>query len=407
MVGLKHTKTAQELKTDEFIDDALSSSEDEDSFKVLTEEKEKTIYKGSKHNKYKEKEREKRRQKERREKMKANGGYSTPTDRHKDKHKKRHKDKHKSDKKDKEKREKIKRREEFKKRQEKARSGEGTSGKEEKTEEPAPRPKIKPRFNKPMPPPMSFEQLMSMAADGKNPTTNGGSGSSKPPPAKKKKVADRPMTAEEKESHRRRQSKEYQRWLKFGGERPNFSKDSESDSESDNEKPVVKNNASPPMNNGSSRNNRIDNGSKSNNNPKKHAEPASTSQSRPFVPKGGYSVNPKSIGNIEEARRKKAESNRARPADKDDSAHNNVLVCKPAKPEPELSAWDRIYGQRQKKSKGMTEYYYHIDGNASKPHIMIFDENEIFTEICFDTILYKVSMACTKIRMQSLQKWQK
>ena len=44
----------------------------------------------------------------------------------------------------------------------------------------------------------------------------------------------------------------------------------------------------------------------------------------------------------------------------------------------------------------------YIDGNASKPHISIFAENKIFTEICFDTNLYKASMACTKIRMQIL-----
>ena len=25
----------------------------------------------------------------------------------------------------------------------------------------------------------------------------------------------------------------------------------------------------------------------------------------------------------------------------------------------------------------------HIDGNTSKPHISIFDENEIFVDICF------------------------
>ena len=50
----------------------------------------------------------------------------------------------------------------------------------------------------------------------------------------------------------------------------------------------------------------------------------------------------------------------------------------------------------------------YIDGNASKPHIMIFEENEIFRKYVFDSILYKVSMACTKTRMQqSLPKWQK
>ena len=38
-----------------------------------------------------------------------------------------------------------------------------------------------------------------------------------------------------------------------------------------------------------------------------------------------------------------------------------------------------------------------IHGNASKPRIMIFDQNEMFTEIYFYTILYKVSIACTII----------
>ena len=47
---------------------------------------------------------------------------------------------------------------------------------------------------------------------------------------------------------------------------------------------------------------------------------------------------------------------------------------------------------------------HHIDGNALKPHIMIFDENKILRKCIFDTILYKVSIACTKIRMQSLPK---
>ena len=44
----------------------------------------------------------------------------------------------------------------------------------------------------------------------------------------------------------------------------------------------------------------------------------------------------------------------------------------------------------------------HINGNASKPHISIFDENEIFAKYVFGTNFYKVSMACIKIRMQSL-----
>ena len=47
-----------------------------------------------------------------------------------------------------------------------------------------------------------------------------------------------------------------------------------------------------------------------------------------------------------------------------------------------------------------------IDDNASRPHIMIFGLKGIFLEqFIFDTILYE--MACTKIRMQSLPKWQK
>ena len=32
----------------------------------------------------------------------------------------------------------------------------------------------------------------------------------------------------------------------------------------------------------------------------------------------------------------------------------------------------------------------YIDGSASKPHISIFDKNEILAEICFDTNLYEV-----------------
>ena len=46
--------------------------------------------------------------------------------------------------------------------------------------------------------------------------------------------------------------------------------------------------------------------------------------------------------------------------------------------------------------------------NASKPHIMILDKNEIFAEMFFFVcaILYKVAMACAKILMQSLPKWQ-
>ena len=45
-----------------------------------------------------------------------------------------------------------------------------------------------------------------------------------------------------------------------------------------------------------------------------------------------------------------------------------------------------------------------IDGNASKPRLMIFNENEIFRAYNSYTILYKVSMANIKIRMQSQQK---
>ena len=37
------------------------------------------------------------------------------------------------------------------------------------------------------------------------------------------------------------------------------------------------------------------------------------------------------------------------------------------------------------------------DGNASKSHIKIFDENVILQKYIFDTILYEVSMAHTKI----------
>ena len=36
--------------------------------------------------------------------------------------------------------------------------------------------------------------------------------------------------------------------------------------------------------------------------------------------------------------------------------------------------------------------YMYIGGNTSKPRTMTFDENEFF-----DTILYKVSIACTKM----------
>ena len=35
---------------------------------------------------------------------------------------------------------------------------------------------------------------------------------------------------------------------------------------------------------------------------------------------------------------------------------------------------------------------------------LTFNKNDIFTENIFDTILYKVSMACTQILMQSLPK---
>ena len=34
-------------------------------------------------------------------------------------------------------------------------------------------------------------------------------------------------------------------------------------------------------------------------------------------------------------------------------------------------------------SKGILDDFLLIDGNASKPQIIIFDENEIFTEIYF------------------------
>ena len=37
------------------------------------------------------------------------------------------------------------------------------------------------------------------------------------------------------------------------------------------------------------------------------------------------------------------------------------------------------------------------DGNASKSHLKIFDENEILQKYIFDTILYEVVMAHTKI----------
>ena len=53
-------------------------------------------------------------------------------------------------------------------------------------------------------------------------------------------------------------------------------------------------------------------------------------------------------------------------------------------------------------SKLITNYYYYlyyvhetvqhnIDGNASKPHIRIFDDKEVLRKYVFDTNLYKVS----------------
>ena len=44
----------------------------------------------------------------------------------------------------------------------------------------------------------------------------------------------------------------------------------------------------------------------------------------------------------------------------------------------------------------------YIDGNASKPHIALLTKMRFLHKYVFDTNLYKVSMACTKIRMQSL-----
>ena len=46
--------------------------------------------------------------------------------------------------------------------------------------------------------------------------------------------------------------------------------------------------------------------------------------------------------------------------------------------------------------------FIYIDGNTSKPHISIFDQNEILWKYVFDTNLFKVSVACTKIQMQSI-----
>ena len=363
MVGLKHTKVAQNAKTDEFIDDVDDSSDSDGNrdFKVLSEVKEKTVYKGSKHNIYKEKEREKRKMKEQRHREKIAASMSDESgSSHKEKHKthkEKHIDEHKYDKMYKEKREKRKRREKFKKQQNKAKPTEKTDDKEDES---APRPKIKPRFNKPMPPPMSFEQLMSLASDGKgamNTMLGGGKLHNKGTAPKKKKEL-RPMTADEKESYEWRQSKEYQQWLKVGGERPRRKKyESESESENDDVKSPIS-----IMNNGERKS--VKNGySNSNGDTTKNGKmkefsdvPNSvkdnmTQRVANPVPKGGYLVNPRSLEDIQKHKTDAPRLDGSRP-DGNDNSHNNVLVCKSKKnTEPEMSPWDRIYGQ-QNKPKG-------------------------------------------------------
>jgi len=69
------------------------------------------------------------------------------------------------------------------------------------------------------PPPMSFEQLMSLAQQKQaEPIVD-----TQPPSVSKKKVSaeqERPMTQEEKDRQKRRETKEYQDWLKYGGPAP-------------------------------------------------------------------------------------------------------------------------------------------------------------------------------------------
>ena len=75
---------------------------------------------------------------------------------------------------------------------------------------------------KSLPPPMSFEQLLAIAQKNE-PAAGNGTDASVPVSPKPYKGPDRPMTQEEKERETRRNTKEYQDWLKNGGPMPQWS----------------------------------------------------------------------------------------------------------------------------------------------------------------------------------------
>lgn len=108
------------------------------------------------------------------------------------------------------------------------------------------KPKPKPIKRNQGPPPMSFSQLMALAESNKDKPVDE---VSEKVPEKKKEGEHRLMTQEEKERLARRQSKEYQHWLKFGGKLPSTqngqSKDSKTPSSKDSREPVASKAAKP------------------------------------------------------------------------------------------------------------------------------------------------------------------
>ena len=221
------------------------------------------------------------------------------------------------------------------------------------------RPKIKPRFNKPMPPPMSFETLMNMAAQGKPlPSMGGGT----VPAVKKndnpKKKAVRPMTASEKESYERRQSKEYRNYLKFGGKRPEIKKevsssDSSDSSDSDdrsNSKSSVSTVTSTSISSKTMVNGKEVNISR---------PPGLTTKPSSVIPKGGYSQSPKTPGMSK--MNNKTEQSSSKSSSSTSSAkhsHKSDTSKTKFKEEPGMSTWDRIYGQVHKPKKGSIIYTF-------------------------------------------------
>ena len=248
--------------------------------------------------------------------------------------------------------------------------------------------KQKPR--KLMPPPMSYQDILKLAQlKETNPTATiepDKSGNAGPSiSSKKPEKPVRPMTQDEKDRAERMKSKEYQHWLKFGGKMPSLSGDplpsmSQKSKSENSIKPHQTNRfVSKHTDQGAKVSKSVQNIEKGGSKPLSHVDRAKAlshlkannailSKDRPkhvsenTVSKAQSSQYSKKISGIQGKCASSVDNGlvckRGRESSRDSDEDGPPRKVQPKAKEPEMSTWDRIYGQMHSKPKARPGIYY-------------------------------------------------